>query len=106
MELWQAGHCAPKASSDVGARLQQGPRHCRCRLVLGMWLLHRACQVQPAQQRRGGPKVKPGLCCAGSSAGGLCMGRLPMVMREGMAWGLMMRSGTIPSCVQGMSSWV
>lgn len=29
-----------------------------------------------------------------------------MVMREGMAWGLMMRSGTMPSRVKGMSSCV
>ena len=32
--------------------------------------------------------------------------RWPMVMREGMAWGLMMRSGTMPSAVKGMSSCV
>ena len=32
--------------------------------------------------------------------------RCPMVMRQGMAWGLMMRSGTMPSHVKGMSSWV
>mmetsp|Transcript_9366 Transcript_9366/g.42649 ORF Transcript_9366/g.42649 Transcript_9366/m.42649 type:complete len:201 (-) Transcript_9366:4126-4728(-) len=30
----------------------------------------------------------------------------PMVMRDGMAWGLTMMSGTIPSHVNGMSSWV
>lgn len=27
-----------------------------------------------------------------------------MVIREGMAWGLMMRSGTMPSAVKGQSS--
>ena len=32
--------------------------------------------------------------------------RWPIVMREGMAWGLMIKSGTIPSAVQGMSSCV
>ena len=30
----------------------------------------------------------------------------PMVMREGMAWGLMMRSGVMPSWLKGMSSCV
>ena len=29
----------------------------------------------------------------------------PMVMREGMACGLTIMSGVMPSCVKGMSSW-
>ena len=30
---------------------------------------------------------------------------IPIVIREGNAWGLMMISGTIPFSVKGMSSW-
>ena len=77
-----------------------------------LWPTPLSCKQRILAGQQDVPKLKLhqelGVWSAGGQKGSTLLmsasTRWPMVMREGMAWGLMMRSGTIPSAVQGMSS--